>query len=55
MQTNKDGTVTVAARIPEIHVAKLKKLVDNSPDLKNMSALLRIIVEDFLAKTEATK
>lgn len=55
MQINKDGTITVAARIPEIHFHKMRQIVDNSPDLRNMSALIRIIVEDFIANTEAAK
>lgn len=55
MQTNNDGTVTIAARIPEAHFEILRKVVDNSPDLKNMSGLIRVIVENFLATTEATK
>lgn len=54
MQVNKDGTVTVAARIPDLHFYKLREIVDNSPDIKNMSGLIRIIVEDFLAHAQAT-
>lgn len=55
MTINKDGTVTIAVRIPEPHFAQLRGIVDRSPDLRNMSALLRIIVENFLADTEAAK